>query len=96
MNITKHDRITATHKIRTSYNVDWKQKGNSFFTCCHEKVTGGLRILLFSQRELFSKGHNELFVLLNTEVKKCILEAQFSNSGFANLFTIRKTLFREG
>lgn len=72
------------------------KKGISFFTCCHEKVTGGLRILLFSQQELFSKGHNELFVLLNREVKKCIHEAQFSSSGFANLFTIGETLFRDG
>lgn len=31
---------------------------------------GSFRMLLFSQQSLFSKGHNELFVLLNTAVKK--------------------------
>lgn len=51
------------------------KKGEAF-SRYHEKVTGCLRILLFSQQELFSKGHNKLFVLLNTEVKKCILETQ--------------------
>lgn len=71
------------------------KKGEAFSHVCHEKVTGCLRILLFSQQELFSKGHNKLFVLLNTEVKKCILEAQVRNNGFAHLFTTGGTLFRD-
>jgi len=57
------------------------KKGEAFSHVCHEKVTGCLRILLFSQQELFSKGHNKLFVLLNTEVKNVSLKLKLGTTG---------------
>lgn len=73
------------------------------FVICHGKVTGSFRMLLFffsfffflPQQSLFSKGHNELFVLPNTEVKKKrIWATQFSNTGL-QMYLPQRRLYSE-